>query len=78
MDDIVVKTKQHFSLLDDLRETFANLREYKIRLNPEKCVFGVPGGKLLGFFVSARGIEVNPKKIGTIEQMVRPARILEI
>ena len=78
VDDIVVKTKQHFSLLDDLRETFANLREYKIRLNPEKCVFGVPGGKLLGFFVSARGIEANPEKIGTIERMVKPARILDV
>ena len=60
MDDIVVKTKQHLMLLDDLKETFANLHEYKVKLNPEKCVFGVPAEKLLGFFVSERGIEVNP------------------
>jgi len=32
-------------------------------LNPEKCVFGVPAGKLLGFMVSERGIEANPEKI---------------
>ena len=48
VDDIVVKTKQHLTLLDDLKETFANLREYKVKLNPDKCVFGVPAEKLLG------------------------------
>ena len=36
VDDIMVKTKQHLMLLDDLKETFANLREYKVKLNPEK------------------------------------------
>ena len=41
-------------------------------LNPEKCVFGVPSGKLLGFFVSHRGIEVNPEKIKAIEDMSPP------
>ncbi|XP_073353652.1 uncharacterized protein [Aegilops tauschii subsp. strangulata] len=35
VDNIVVKTKQHLTLLDDLKETFANLREYKVKLNPE-------------------------------------------
>ena len=56
MDNIVVKTKQHLTLLDDLKETFANLCEYKVKLNPEKCVFGVPAGKLLGFLVSERAL----------------------
>jgi hypothetical protein len=31
-----------------------------MKLNPAKCTFGVPAGKLLGFLVSSRGIEVNP------------------
>jgi hypothetical protein len=78
VDDIVVKSKKHFSLLDDLRETFANLREYKIKLNPEKCVFGVPAGQLLGFFVSARGIEANPEKISAIERMPKPVRLRDV
>ena len=51
VDDIVVKTKQHLTLLEDLRETFANLHQYQIKLNPEKCVFGVPAGQLLGFLI---------------------------
>jgi hypothetical protein len=52
MDDIVVKTKDRSTLIQDLEETFANLRKINLKLNPEKCVFGVPSGKLLGFFVS--------------------------
>ena len=52
MDDIVVKTKDKATLIQDLEETFANLRKINLKLNPEKCMFGVPSGKLLEFFVS--------------------------
>ena len=51
MDDIVVKTGKGSDLLSDLAETFANLRRYDMNLNPSKCTFGVPGGKLLGFLI---------------------------
>ena len=78
MDDIVVKTKQHLTLLGDLKETFANLREYMVKLNPEKCVFGVLARKLLGFLVSERGIEANPEKIKAIERMRKPARLRDV
>ena len=67
MDDIVVKTKDKASLVQDLEETFANLRKINLKLNPEKCVFAVQSGKLLGFFVSQCGIEANPDKIKVIE-----------
>ena len=66
VDDLVVKSVKGQTLLEDLRETFANLRTYKIKLNPEKCAFGVPAGKLLRFLVSERGIECNPEKIVAI------------
>ena len=49
--------------------TFANLRRFNIKLNPKKYVFGVPKGKLLGYIVSERGIEANPKKIMAISNM---------
>ncbi|XP_066167832.1 uncharacterized protein [Oryza sativa Japonica Group] len=75
VDDIVVKTKTGDSLIDDLRETFDNLRRYCLMLNPEKCTFGVPSGKLLGFLVSGRGIETNPEKIKAIENMKSPTRL---
>jgi hypothetical protein len=69
MDDIVVKTKHKDSLIQDLEETFANLRKINLKLNPKKYVSGVPSGKLLGFFVSQRGVEANPDKIKVIEQL---------
>ena len=59
VDDVVIKTRHVESLIDDLRLTFDNLRAYEIKLNPKKCVFGVPAGKLLGFIVSNRGIEAK-------------------
>ena len=49
VDDVVVKTEKRSTLLEDLKETFENLRRFQIKLNPEKCVFGVPAGQLLGF-----------------------------
>ena len=48
---------------------FANLRRFNIKLNPEKCVFRVSKGKLLGYIVSERGIEANPEKIAAISNM---------
>jgi hypothetical protein len=69
---VVVKSKKHWDMLDDLKETFDNLRKYKMVLNPIKCVFGVLSGKLLGYMVSTRGIDVNPKKVKAIEQMQPP------
>ena len=78
MDDTVVKTKDRSTLIQDLEETFANLRKINLKLNPEKCVFGVPSGKLLGFFVSHRGIEANPDKIKAIEQIQAPKTVKDV
>nr|CAD39961.2 OSJNBa0072D08.10 [Oryza sativa Japonica Group] len=78
VDDIVVKAKTSDSLIDDLRETFDNLRRYRLMLNPEKCTFVVPSGKLLGFLVFGRGIEQNPEKIKAIENMKSPTRVKEV
>nr|ABF95942.1 retrotransposon protein, putative, unclassified, expressed [Oryza sativa Japonica Group] len=78
VDDIVVKTKSSDSLIDDLRETFDSLRRYRLMLNPEKCTFRVPSGKLLGFLGSGRGIEANPEKIKAIENMKSPTRLKEV
>ena len=60
VDDIMVKSREAKTLIQDLEETFESLRQVDLRLNPEKCVFGVPSGKPLGFLVSHRGIEANP------------------
>jgi hypothetical protein len=59
VDDIVVKSKKIGDLVPDLTEVFAKLRQHGVKLNPEKCIFGVPRGMLLGFVMSERGIEAN-------------------
>nr|AAT01348.1 putative polyprotein [Oryza sativa Japonica Group]AAT85163.1 putative polyprotein [Oryza sativa Japonica Group] len=73
VDDVVVKTKQKDDLIADLEETFKSIRAFKMKLNPEKCIFGVPSGKLLGFMVSQRGIQPNPEKINAILSMKPPS-----
>ena len=69
VNNIVVKSKQADHLVADLEQTFAKLWANGIKLNPEKCVFEVPRGMLLGFIVSERGIKANPVKISTITRM---------
>ena len=69
VDDIVVKSKWVDHLIADLGQTFAKLRANGIKLNPEKCIFGVPRGMLLGFIISECGIEANLEKISAITRM---------
>src|SRR5664279_1400235 len=78
VDDIAVMSKKRGDLLEDLQETFDNLQKYKMMLNPTKCVFGVPAGKLLGFIVSKRGIEVNLEKIKVILNISRPTCLKDV
>src|SRR5436190_11670054 len=69
VDDVITKSRVKEDLISDLSEMFANLRRFRWKLNLEKCVFGVPSGKLLGFIVSYRGIEANPEKLKDIFKM---------
>jgi hypothetical protein len=69
VDDIVVKTRKADDLVNDLLVAFDCLRDNGVKLNPEKCVFGVPRGMLLGYIVSQRGSEPNPEKVTTLERM---------
>ncbi|KAK1607961.1 hypothetical protein QYE76_031634 [Lolium multiflorum] len=78
IDDVVITTKEGSTLIDDLKETFDNLDKFCLKLNPTKCSFGVPAGELLGFLVSARGIEANLEKIQAIVTMRKPTKLKEI
>jgi hypothetical protein len=78
VDDIIVKTREGRTFIEDLEETFVNLRKVNIKLNPAKCAFGVPSGKLLRFLVSHRGIEANPDKVKAIEEMRPPRNLKEM
>ena len=78
VDDMLIKSKTADSLIDDLEEVFSILREYRLKLNPLKCIFGVRGSKFLGFMVSERGIEINPDKIRAVMDMPSPRNINEV
>jgi hypothetical protein len=69
VDDIVVKTRKADDLVNDLCIAFDCLRANGVKLNPEKCVFGVSRGMLLGYIVSQRGIEPNPEKVAPLDRM---------
>jgi hypothetical protein len=76
--DIVVKYKKCGDLLDDLKETFDNLRKYKMMLNHKKCMFGVSSGKLLDYMVSSMGIDANLVKVEAIKKLQPPRMRREI
>jgi hypothetical protein len=78
VDDVVVKTKVASTLLDDLDQTFKALNKFQWKLNPKKCIFGMPSGILLGNIVSCDGIQPNPKKVKAVMKMKQPKCVKDI
>ncbi|KAM1666903.1 hypothetical protein ACFX15_045254 [Malus domestica] len=78
VDDMLVKSKHVDQHITNLSETFTILKRYRMRLNPNKCAFGVGSGKFLGFTISQRGIEANPEKIKAILDMKEPVTSKDI
>jgi len=72
VDDMIAKSRMEEEHLVNLRNLFRRLRKYRLRLNPAKCTFGVRSGKLLGFVVSQKGIEVDLDKVKAILEMPEP------
>uniref|UniRef100_A0A2N9H3P8 Uncharacterized protein n=1 Tax=Fagus sylvatica TaxID=28930 RepID=A0A2N9H3P8_FAGSY len=71
VDDMIAKSRTAQDHLTDLRKLFQRLKKYQLRLNPNKCAFGVTSGKLLGFIVSGRGIEIDPAKLASLHSLLR-------
>ena len=78
VDDMLVKSTLRTDHLQHLGEAFNLLRKYKIKLNPEKCTFGVASGKFLGYLVTQRGIEADPNQISSILNMRSPTCMKEV
>ncbi|XP_070020346.1 uncharacterized protein [Nicotiana sylvestris] len=72
MDDMIIKSRKQSDHINDLRKFCQRLCRYNLKLNPAKCVFGVPLGKLLGFIVSRQGIKLDPSKIKAIQELPPP------
>jgi len=75
---MVVTSLEKDKHVADLEELFITIARYKLKLNPEKCVFGVEAGKFLGFLLSERGIEAYPEKSAAILAMKSPATVKEV
>jgi len=69
VDDMIAKSESEEEHLVNLRRLFERLQKFKLRLNLAKCTFGVKSGKLLGFIISQKGIEVDPDKVKAIIEM---------
>ena len=78
VDDILVKSHDLMDHLANLEKVFDRLAKYHLMLNPKKCVFGVTSGKLLGFIVSRRGIEIDPQKVKAIMDMPPPKTLKQL
>ena len=78
VDDVIIKSKTQVDHVYDLRKFFERLRKYNLKLNPAKCAFGVPSGKLLGFIISRRGIELDPAKVKSIRELPPPKNKTEV
>jgi hypothetical protein len=78
VNDVVVKIKNPDMLIVDLKQTFEYLKKWRWKLNPNKCVFGVPSGQLLRFLVSNRGIEASTKQIRAITKMGSPRYVKDV
>ena len=78
VDDMVMTSQERGRHTTDLEELFATIAKYRLKLNPEKCVFGVEARKFLGFMLTERGIEANPYKCAAIIAMRSPASVKEV
>ncbi|XP_058180085.1 uncharacterized protein LOC131298624 [Rhododendron vialii] len=78
IDDMVVESLKAENHLSHLAEVFAILKKYKLRLNADKCAFGVSSGKFLGYLVTRRGIEADPNQISAIQPLKPPSTPREI
>jgi hypothetical protein len=78
VDDIVIMSEKETDHITDLSETFDNMRCNGLKLNLEKCIFGIRKGHLLGCMVSKRGIQTNPQKIEALRRMQPPSSRKEV
>jgi hypothetical protein len=78
VDDVIIKTREDEGLISDLAETFDNLRKFKMKLDLDKCPFGVASGKLFRYMISHCGINPNLEKVSAITKIMPPKSLLAV
>ena len=69
VDDMIAKSQGEDDHVMNLRKLFKRLRKFQLKLNPAKCTFGATFGKMLGFVVSKKVIEIDPDKVRAIQDL---------
>ena len=77
-DDILAKSKQRNTHLDDLSLILDHMELFQLRLNPKKCTFGVIAGKSLGYIISEECIAFDPEKVQAIMGIPPPRKISQL
>ena len=75
---MVIKSKAAANHIRDIEECFSVFRKYKMKLNPQKCAFGVSSGQFLGYIVSRRGIEASPTQLQTLSGIPEPRTVKDV
>jgi hypothetical protein len=78
IDDVVIKSLNHDSHLEHVKRTLECTRKHGLKMNPNKCAFGVSAGEFLGFLLHERGIEVGKKSMKAIDEVVPPTNLKEL
>jgi hypothetical protein len=78
IDDVVIKSLSHDTHLEDVKRTLECTRKHGLKMNPNKCAFGVSAGEFLGFLVHEGGIEVGKKSMKAIDEVVPPTNLKEL
>jgi hypothetical protein len=75
IDDVVIKSLNHESHLEDVKRTLECTRKHGLKMNPNKCAFVVSAGEFLGFLVHEGGIEIGKKSMKAIDEVVPPTNL---
>jgi hypothetical protein len=78
IDDVAIKSLNHDMHLEDVKRTLECTRKHGLKMNPNKCAFGVSAAEFLGFLVHEGGIEVGKKSMKDIDEVVPPTNLKEL
>jgi hypothetical protein len=72
LDDITMFSKFDQEHCQHLRKVFLKCRKYGMSLNPQKSIFSMKEGKLLGHIVSTEGVKIDPNRVEAIKNLSVP------
>ena len=78
VEDMIAKSQGEEDHVMNLRKLFERLRKFQLKLNLTKCTFGATFGKLLGFVVSKKEIEIDLDKVRALQDLPPPRTQKEV